>query len=546
VIVIIRRFVGVATAVLVFHVGVEAQPIKKQLRDGGPVTNMTPAELSRLEDPLFLLVLKNQPQATKLEQIEKLLMGAKGERHLFVVHEDILDAALGQERRSVTAYKGTNQNVRLDPNVSLSLSFNDTALDTRSIEAWGWDNRRSRYNYYKLDGNPLTWKFRGSSVDADQLTPAQRNGTCLACHINGAPVMKELPIPWNNWHSFRSLVAHLSPTAPGHWKIAESLVFRDLKGAENLETEFVIPSIKQFNGRRISQLTRQNAAGQPVAFPGGLNEITDGPRLLRPLFQTTEYNITSAEQLSGLHPLPAAGTGPTEIVKAPATFFLNANLLAGGGITRYEGLGIPEARAFVDLLQLQPNEYAAVVKRFETKIGGVAGDANFAWLVPEASHVDNEMIDLLVRRGVVTRDFAAAVMLVDLETPVFSKPRESLLSFIPAQFRFRPLNPGDVPAAHPDALTQAVIAKLKTSGPAASSAAAEFLAALENPNPVELLRQKVLSYRERVRAALASTQQRGAEIDRLYAIVLGRRSEAVSRIPALVESPRLFPTGKVP
>ena len=46
---------------------------------------------------------------------------------------------------------------------------------------------------------------------------------------------------------------------------------------------------------------------------------------------TTEYNVISAAQPSGLHPFPAVGTGPEEDVAVPDTFFLNANLLAGGG-----------------------------------------------------------------------------------------------------------------------------------------------------------------------------------------------------------------------
>src|SRR5207244_3603268 len=118
-------------------------------------------------------------------------------------------------------------------------SFTDQRFIDGTLEAWGWDDGQSRYNYYKLDGTPPTWKFRGSSIGADALTPSQRDGTCMACHINGAPVMKELPFPWNNWHSFRNIVPHLSPTTPGHWAVVEQPRFRDLKGAEDLETSFI-------------------------------------------------------------------------------------------------------------------------------------------------------------------------------------------------------------------------------------------------------------------------------------------------------------------
>ena len=163
---------------------------------------MTASEIAQLGDPLFRLVLNRSPQPTQLDAIESLLVGGQGTWHLFVVSEQLQDATLGGSRRAVVAFSGTNstgaQSVRLDPNVMVSASFTDKGF-AATVEAWGWDGARSRYNYYRLDGQPLRWKFRGSSVDADTLTAKGCAGTCLACHINGGPVMRELPIPWNNW-----------------------------------------------------------------------------------------------------------------------------------------------------------------------------------------------------------------------------------------------------------------------------------------------------------------------------------------------------------
>jgi len=509
--------------------------LTKQASDESIPSLMSQAELGELGDPLFLLVLKNRPQEARFDEVEKLIMGPSGERNLFVVDERLQSATRGERRRAVTAFKGSNQGIRLDPNVALSTMFNDRGFVPAFIEAWGWDDGRSRYNYYKLDGDPPSWKFRGSSVGADQLEAAQRRGTCLACHINGGPVMKELPFPWNNWHSFRNSVNYLAPTAADHWQIAESPRFRDLRGAEAFETVFILPSIRQFNGRRLTAASR--------ALGSGEQEVTDGPRTLRSLFRTTEYNIISAGQFSGLHPIPSPGAGPPDPVVIPDTFFVNANLLAGGGIPQYEGLGIPEARQFANLLQFQPAEYKAVVAKLNTSIGGLAGDTNFAWFVPEASHVDNQMVDLLVRRGVVTREFVAAALAVDVENPVFSGTRARLLAVIPAGFRFKPLNPGDVPAAHPDQLTRDVIARLKALSPPTESPEGEFLALLEQSSPVDTLRSKVIAYSDRVRARLADSQQRQGEIERLYRLMLQRRDEAVAHNPALVESSFLFPRG---
>jgi len=116
------------------------------------------------------------------------------------------------------------------------------------------------------------------------------------------------------------------------------------------------------------------------------------------------------------------------------------------------------------------------------------------------------------------------------------------MAVLPPQFRFRLKEDSDVPAAHPDPLTSDVIARLKALPPAAGSPEAEFLALLENPNPIEAVRAKVTAYFERVRKLLANPQQRKGEIDRLYRVVLQRRKDAIAFNPTLVESPFLFPT----
>ena len=506
--------------------------LTKRIREGDTQQPMTQAELNDLGDPMFALVLRDNPQAVSLDDVERLIKGDSGTRQLFVVHEELQKRNTGGQRRAVITFTGTNRGIQLAPNVALSVSFDDRQVVPGFIEAWGWDNQRSRYNYYKLDGT--SWSFRGSSVDAEQLTSAQRANTCLACHINGGPVMKELPIPWNNWHSFRNLAPYLSPSGANHWTIAESPRFADLRGAETLETQFILPSIRQFNGRRLNALVRQVDAVQ--------EEVQDGPRALRPLFETTEYNITSANQASGLHPFPTAGTGPTTTIQVPDTFFLNANILAGGGITQYEGLGVSEAREFGSLLTLKPDEYAGAVRASNTRIGGVAGDTQFGWFVPEPSHIDNHMIDALIRRGVITRQFAAAVLSIDLENPVFSQARAKLLAAVPRTFRFtKRVSVDDVPSAHPDALTTAVIANLRGGNPMQGSPERELLDALQSPDPVAVLRSKVVAFRDRVRSSLAGLSTHQPEIRRLYGVMLDRRGAAASANGALIESRFLFP-----
>lgn len=509
------------------------QAIKKQARDGVPPQTMTAADLAALGDPLFRLVLKSKPDEVRFDEVVRLLKGAAGTEHFFAVDEKIIDPAIDQTRRAVIGFKGSNQGVILDTNVMLSVTFDSNAVQPGFIEAWGWDDQRSRYNYYKLDnaGGILSWKFRGSSIDADKLTLAQRNGSCMACHINGGPVMKELPFPWNNWSSFRSQAAYLTPGGANHWSIAEGTHFAALEGAENLETDFILPALRQFNGRRIERVIKKNTAGTPIVFAGGKREVIDGRRALRALFETTEYNAISSATFSGLHPFPAlSSAGPSEDVKVPDTFFLNANLLAGGGVSQYQELGITQARDFASLLKVKPAEYKKLVTDAVTKLNNKPGDSSFAWFVPEASHSDNHMVDRLIKSGLISQQFAAAVLAVDVENPVFSSKTPPLLKFVPATFRFKPRVNDSVPAAHPDELTTAVIAALQAASPAAGSPEADFLALLKAPDPVKLLRQRVQEYLAREQAALseANPVTREAELKRLFNIVLARRQAALN------------------
>lgn len=528
--------VGVVAVLIVCTRIAGQQPLLlKQTHNGTPAVNLTSAELVSLGDPFFELVLRQRPDVTLLSDIENLLQPNTANRVTFVVDENIRNPGRPQARRAVLAYTGTNSDIVLDTNVMISVAFSSEDFPDRHrfIEAWGWDNERGRYNYYKLDstGTPdtrLTWKFRGSSDDADLFSPADREGTCMACHSIGAPVMKELSFPWNNWHSSESAAGYLTPAAPAasRWPVASHARIQGrLKGAEDLEAT-LFAAITQFNNRRINrQLARSDADGN-IALENGRARVLDARRLLRSLFETTEVNFISARQKSGLHPaLQPSGGGPSQDVLVPTSFFLNANLIAGGTPAQYQGLGISAAQTFRDVARITPAEYARLVKSNSLALAGrTPADADFAWFTPEPSHVDVDMADRLLRRGIVLPEFVAAVMLVDLESPMFSAAHSSLLRFLPDTFTFVPVALGATSAStHPDQLTQAVIAAIKATSPAPNSAELQFLHALENASPVSLLTQAVTSYRRRVASRLQGQGSRQAELDRLFATLIDRR-----------------------
>lgn len=481
----------------------------KQSTESSPVQPLTATELADLGDPFFNLVLKDRADATNLATIEALIQPNDKLRETFVVDERLQDFSPGQTRRAVLAFRGKNNNEFLSPNVMLSVKFDsDNFSDTPElIEAWGWDDNRGRFNYYQLDREQtgsLSWKFRGSSDGADNLSPQAREGTCMLCHINGAPVMKELLLPWNNWHDAES-VHYLEPGHPNSWSVASDrkLDSDRLKPAYALFSS-IVPAIRQFNSRRIDALT--HSVGDTV-------QVIDGKRLLKPLFETTEFNIISSEQTSRLHPFSSSTDLPTKEIQIPNSFFLNANLIAGGGLLNYQGLDITESREFASVA-IQPADYENLVQAAGVKLADrQPGDAHFAWLVPEPSHIDNDIVSQLIEREILPREFVAAVMAIDLETPILSPARKKLLDFVPDRFQIKPDN---------DLMPQ-TIAALEQANPPNESPENEFLEILKSEDPVALLRNKVNEYLNREKALLDNPDTKFTELNRLYALAVERR-----------------------
>lgn len=522
----------------------QSVPIMLQERDGAPARSLTAAELNSLADPFFNLVLKEHADKTKLSDIENLITPNRENRQVFVVDENIANSRRGQSRRAVLSFSGRNGQAILTSNVMLSVFFSseDFSDGPPFIEAWGWDNHRSRYNYYRLDrdGTPdhrMTWKFRGSSDQADLMGANDRRGTCIACHLNGAPVMKELAFPWNNWHSFKSEAKALSISNSNRWPVANSPRLKGilvegervggLTSAERLEVDGILPAITQFNRRRINAALARRDDDGGIRVVEGVAEAVEGKRLLRPLFLTTEFNIVSSPQKSGLHPFSdEPGNGPNEPVELPNALFLNANLLAGGTTADFLGLKVSIAQKFQALPKLTPAEYKSIVTESVVKLGGRPGDADFAFLIPEPSHIDNDLVDQLLKRGIVTPHFVAAVVATDLELPIMSEKRARLLNFIPERFSFRPLKPGDDPfgqARHPDDLTLKVIAAIENGEVATGSDLETFVSMLKSADPRGELQRQVEGYHARIKNLLESDSDRLTELQRLQAKAISLR-----------------------
>ena len=128
------------------------------------VAPMSADEKERLQDPVFRLVLAQRPDEIRLAKIEEMIQPDRSKRRIFVVDEEIKNPRAPQSRRAVIDFLGSNQGVQLDRNIMLSISFSsDRVPEIADVEAWGWDDTKGVYNYYKLDraGTPMrSWKLR--------------------------------------------------------------------------------------------------------------------------------------------------------------------------------------------------------------------------------------------------------------------------------------------------------------------------------------------------------------------------------------------------
>jgi len=183
-------------------------PLLFQERDDGTARPVTASELKELNDPFYRLVLCEHGSTTYLNDIEQLIQPNPTSRYVYVVSSNLPDPRRDidgkpQRRRAVMTFGGSNAGVKLGDGLMLAVDFDSEHFgDTQpEIEAIALDISQPRYNFYRLDASGtdehhLSWKFRGSSDDVDKLPASKRQGHCLACHVTGTPVMRELFLPW--------------------------------------------------------------------------------------------------------------------------------------------------------------------------------------------------------------------------------------------------------------------------------------------------------------------------------------------------------------
>lgn len=282
--------------------------------------------------------------------------------------------------------------------------------DSDDIELAAWDRKHGGFNYYRGVVDPDSgagpaWLFAGNSRHALS-DPTQGKGP-FESHKSGALLMKELKLPWINWHSPSALISDKVFAGNDKRRTHPWFTKKEAGGAYTLELEAMRPAMQRWAKARFEAL-----------LAGG-GEIADPKRIMEELLDTPTVNLFSSLRESQT-------AGKSTPVDLPATFFVDADALGS--------LGLQGPPAF----SVAGNVYVASLKTFDVRLeddGGKLvqkGDTHFAFVIPERALEDQVVLQQALDVGLVTPRLAASLLMTDFPNPVFSDRRKALLEHVPA------------------------------------------------------------------------------------------------------------------
>ncbi len=528
---------GLGIAAMLAASNVHGQSIFLQESEGATPVPLPDPVRAELDDPFLTIALDRADQPRSLPAlVAALTEGGQASVTSFVVGEQIgrpeqVLPGCGQAlRRLVLSFDGTHapSGTPLASNVFVSTFLTPSGI-VGDLEVMGWDQTHGAYNYYKLESD--TWRFRNSSRELSGAPGAFHGDGCLACHVNGGPVMKEFTFPWNNWHGFPTtfVAPYLQPGSPGAWPSASDPLVARMESAAVLEV-LVDSSLQRFAGSLIE--ARIDTASDGSVAVTGLRQLADS------LFMPTELNLGSSITKSGLDEggLTTPAVTPIPI---PDMFFANIAQLRDLEIPVLQGQGLVTQIFTPGSLGLTLDEYQTLLAEFDIDTDCMPGrDTLFAWFGPEPSEFDRRMVERLVKRRVLDETLVAATLAIDVGQPLFSEARAALFTHLPDQVS------APDRAALPGAVRAAVIASLEAT-PARTDAEEDYLGLLKGDALPELNR-RVEAWRDEVRDRLDPSDPvaRMAALRALFQQLIDNRAafESAEISARLAEFPGLFPT----
>ena len=312
-----------------------------------------------------------------------------------------------------------------------------------------WDAKVNKYNFYALrhqvndPTSPLAWSWAGDSTLAPQ--PPTIRKSCFNCHHNGLPIMKELEIPWNNWHSVRAVISSsIVPIA-----VAKERFFQQRRGAEILET-VIRGNLQNYYRHWIK--VRLHKQGNTI-------EVSDVDQMLHHLTANTTINLKSSNiQSDRENTSPSENYRDLEKLRFPLDKDVSdSSAPSPNKKEEVDVTGIPPVDTFLSdtifqsllgldytslSVTLSRKNYDAYLKKRNFALVGTKsskrgdmplyrhdGSTYFAYFVPQVSAEDIYVTQQLLKANILTDKFVAAILMVDFKNPAFSEKRARLQKY---------------------------------------------------------------------------------------------------------------------
>jgi hypothetical protein len=450
-----------------------------------------------MDDPFFTMVLNaggDKCANTVDLALAKVKAQAKQSDSVFAVSEEADVAAKTTGYRFVIAQpSATNKAEEL----FLSVLGEPTGLSQSFMEVMSFSKKLNAYVYYQMNGG--RWTLKG---DGTQIVPGEQKVECAACHTSGAPNMKELQLPWNNWNSFTFSM----PSPMGQSPDFAALYGRK-GGAESLEG-IIVDGDKLWAKARVDAVLGGKRKGETLKS-----------LLKQAMCEVGEPQIISSKSK---HSARFDTVTPPASMNVPPSFLVSQLFTSAGEVGYSNVIGMSLGK--VSSVSVKGSDYVAALTASGQNLDGRKGDTIFGMFVPERGFEDNMVVEELVRRNLLTKDTATDLLMADFTVPVFSSVRCALADTAPDA------------GADAEAVRTAWIKNLAASKLAG---AAELSARLSDTNDFAKNQTAVDAFVSA--CATRATSDGPAFTKDLLKLASQRRKEFIDAYGPIVESPMLLP-----